>query len=283
MTENVTPLDGWERPGLVRPSPDHPSDPSKPPYIVLTAAERRRLRAWIVIVPESGCLGWGGPLTRDGAPAAYGMGRFIPAANLLLADMGVPVARRTVVERTCGTVTCMSPVHLHPVFDPGWDPWPLPQEPVVDLRFGRSRTRKLSDDQVFRMRHSYSWGGVSVSRLAREHAVAQHTVTKVLCGETYKDVTTGTDVHRRDATPRLMVRNGNPAQPGLHYRARLTPETVRWIMDHYQVESTEHMAEHLGVSRSTVAGVLSGRTWRHITGGRMPGYGPGRAHSASAD
>ena len=285
MAQGVAAWDWWDRPGMRRPTPDHPSDASKPPYIALSPSERRRLREWTVVQPGTLCLGWGGPVTSAGVPWARGMGRPIHAANLLLADMGLPVSRSTPVRRTCGTAGCMAPAHMEPMFDPLWKPWPLPQpaaRPGPDRR--QVAARRLSDVQVWAARHRYVWGGESITALAGWADVALNTMSKVLSGVTYVDVSGGTDVRRRDAPAALKIRNGRPGRSdGLHYRARLTPDTVRWIVDNHRDIPVKDMAERLGVAQNTVRGVLWGRTWKHITGGPVTPAGGGRTPPPGGD
>lgn len=57
--------------------------------------------------------------------------------------------------------------------------------------------------------------------------------------------------------------NPNPRRGEEHYRAKLTQDDVTLIMEcHEQGLSTRVLAEKFDVSQSTVAKIVSGRSWR---------------------
>ena len=49
-----------------------------------------------------------------------------------------------------------------------------------------------------------------------------------------------------------------------HYRAKLTEHDVRLIVELHPEVSTRKLAEKFEVSQSTIAKVVSARSWRHV-------------------
>lgn len=162
---------------------------------------------------------------------------------------GDSLTPQDIVDHLCHNPSCQKPTHLRKTVKRG--------NAVTMVASGRwrggPRGRAFSAQEVVVLRRRWAEGD-SIGALAVGTGVNVTTMTKLVRGDSYKDV------------PMLAMphRNGR-ARGERNAAARLTHGQVALIKARLLLgHSRTQIAADYGVSDSTVGGIARGRTWSHV-------------------
>lgn len=217
-------------------------------------------RFWVDVDDETGCWMWAGTINPDGTGVWKRDGVQKRARRWAWELSGRAIPAGTRVYRTCREELCVNPDHAEAT---------TMRDRVLGMNLGQNvgennPTAILTEKDVLAIRQWYR-DGMSAQACAARSGMGESTIHSVLSGRTWRHITGGENIIRSKAE--LM-------------QAAPVPTYVTETRKMYASGMTyiEIRAE-LGVSYGTINGILTGRTWKHVTGGTNIVRPPGRRKS----
>lgn len=123
---------------------------------------------------------------------------------------------------------------------------------------------KLTDAKVVELRNEFL-SGVTFHEIAERYGLHESSAFDVIHGETWKHLPVP------DYTGRVVTYpDGHPNRGERHGMAKLTEESAARAVEMLrQGHSNKVIASLLGVSRQAISHIAAGRTWKHLTAGRV--------------
>lgn len=219
-------------------------------------------RFWRKVVKTEGCWLWTGYRNKKGYGAIGGAtergGKMKCAfAHRVSWELhNGPIPAGLFVLHRCNVPACQNPAHLYlgTKADNNAQCHAEGRYSHVPRVWGENNNRaKLTSARTDELRARYA-NGESQSALARAFGIHHATVHTVVTGRTWK--------HRP-----LIPRTKTPYARGEeHPAARVTAEQVAWMRERYAEGgiTQQQLALLLGVSKSIVQRIVTGRSWRHL-------------------
>lgn len=204
--------------------------------------------------PEEGCWLWNGDILDSGYALFYNGAKQVSAHRFSYETYRGQIPKGLCVLHKCDVRHCVRPDHLflgtHK--DNGQDMALKGRS----LRGVRNNNSKLTEATVLEIRKEFA-AGKSLNQVSRERGLNLKSVQSLRRGLSWKHV--GGPIFPEKMTPQMFAGSKNG-------RAKLTEEQVLQIKAAYlSGETPTKLAKRFEISRRSVANIVSGRSWKHVT------------------